>query len=447
MEDNQTDQAAISRACAAQAIAQIVFDGVAMGRALEGNHNDVFEKNKSCFAELVKGVVRWYWRLAHHAEQLLHKPFKPKDRDLHCLLLVGLYQLEFMRVPDYAGVSSTVDATAVIRKFWAAAVINASLRRFAANRLEYSTDALPNCSRYSHPQWMIELIRNEWPDYWEAILQANNARPQTVLRINENVCSASEYVNMLKDSGIAASADPVSPWGVRLRQPADVTKLPGFSAGWVSVQDSAAQIAVPLMQVEDGQRVLDACAAPGGKTVQILEQHPQAGEVVAVELDQDRCGRVAENLQRTKRNATVRCADATKPNTWWNGEPFDRILVDAPCSGLGVVRRHPDIKHHKRLEDIDALATRQGKFLEALWPLLRPGGKLVYVTCSLVSAENEAVVERFFNKVSDGVVEPIPEICGQSRGAGRQRIPGRHDSDGFFYARLRREKNPNRILR
>ncbi len=433
------DTAAQSRAIAARAISAIVFRGVALDRALDEGLVRLPARDRSFAAELINGVLRWYWRLDEYSRRLLRKPFKGKDRDLHCLLLTGLYQIEFMRVPDYAGVSSTVEAAALIHRRWAAGVVNASLRRFAANRLEYSSDALSDAALYSHPQWMIELIRTEWPNDWKAILEANNAKAQTVLRVNRNVCSTDEYLRMLADSGIEACRDPVSPWGVRLSRREDIGNLPMFADGWSSVQDSASQLAVPLLEVGEGHRVLDACAAPGGKTVQVLEQHPQVREVVAVDSDESRCVQIEENLGRTGHSATLVCADAAQPHAWWDGVGFDRILIDAPCSGLGVIRRHPDIKHHRRAGDLEAMANRQSAILEALWPTLKPGGKLVYATCSISPLENQQVIERFRrSNAGDCIAEPLPESVGEAAGDGRQRIPGRHDSDGFFYARLAR---------
>ena len=429
-----------TRAIAALASEQVVFRGRQLERTLNRFVTEISVQDRRFIADLVYGTVRWFWRLDAYTNLLLDRPLRRKDRDVHCLLLVGLYQLEFTSVQEYAAVSASVDATGALGKPWARGLVNAVLRKFLADRDRYVSSVIADSSRYSHPEWMIELLRDEWPHQWREILKANNARPHVTLRVNRNCVQASEYVKRLGDCGIDSLLDPVSEYGVRLTERVAPTQLPGFDYGEVSIQNSASQLVAPALDVRPGHRVLDACAAPGGKTLHILEVQPLLGELVALDIDEVRCGEINNNLQRAGTAATVLCADASQPQQWWDARPFDRILIDSPCSALGVIGKHPDIKHNRRPEDIDSLVQTQSAILNALLPLLGDNGRLMYTTCSILARENQDQIALALTRFKDCEAENLPDYFGRTAGMGRQRLPGIDSSDGFFYACLRRKE-------
>lgn len=427
-----------SRGVAAVAALRVVDGGRPISDALHDGRLEVASRDRAFVSELVNGVTRWYWYLDDTAGQILHRKFRNKDRDLHCLLLVGLYQLQFMDTPDYATLSMTVEAAKELRKSWAASAISGALHHYIGAQAEIDERELTDSARYAHPQWLIDLIRQEWPEHWRGIVEANNARPKMVLRVNRKVCTAGEYVRKLSEAGIDAERDPAAPFGVRLHGWHSVDDLPGFRDGWCSVQDTSSQLVAPLLEVAPGERVLDACAAPGGKTLHILQQQPEAREVVAIDADAKRCELIEENLQRSGESATLRVADLENAGAWNDGRGFDKILLDAPCSGLGVVNRHPDIKHHRKPGDLDAYADRQRALLESVWPALNPGGLLVYSTCSIISRENQSAVKGFLDRHDDCAAEAVPDEFGLRLEVGAQRLQGVHHGDGFYVARLRR---------
>ena len=427
------------RAATAYGIETVAFKKVGINKALNECLKNVEPRQHSFVSEIVHGVLRWYWRLDFYATEILPRPFRRRDANLHCLLLAGLYQIEFMAVPDYAAVSATVAAAKDMGKPWASGALNLALRNFLKSKSELASAMSSESSRYSHPQWMIDRIRSEWPTRWEVILEANNTKPPMVLRINPDHATIADYLKKLQDVGIEAFPDETSPVGVCLKQPAVVSDLPGYYDGTVSVQDTASQLVAPIMDVQKNHRVLDACAAPGGKTAHILEMYFPVGKMVAVDKDARRCERIRENLDRTGFSATVHHADVACTKDWWDGVPFDRILVDAPCSGFGVIPRHPDIKHHRQPEDIQNWTREQYRILSALWPLLKYGGKLIYTTCSILDCENVGQVEKFLMHHPDCVAESLPAKIGfPRRVGGYQRLQGMYTGDGFFYARLKR---------
>jgi len=310
------------------------------------------------------------------------------------------------------------------------------LRRYQREQavLDAAAEAEP-VARHAHPHWLLTRLQQDWPDDWQAVCAANNARAPMTLRVNTLRGSPADYQQRLTEAGLAATSQPHAPAALVLTEPTDVAALPGFAAGDVSVQDAAAQLAAPLLDVQAGQRVLDACAAPGGKTAHLLENNPSA-ELVALDNDAARLDRVAETLARLQLAARLLHADAGQVVDWWDGKPFDRILLDAPCSASGVIRRHPDIKALRRAVDIDALAAQQARLLDALWPCLAPGGKLLYVTCSVLAAENGRQVKTFLARTPDAAALPLAADWGRPAGHGRQILPGEADMDGFFYALL-----------
>lgn len=387
--------------------------------------------------ELAYGTLRWFHQLARVAALLLTKPLKPKDQDVYTLLLTGLYQLRHLRVATHAAVDETVAATEALGKPWAKGLINACLREYLRRsadmvKLVDSDPAL----RLSHPAWLLEKFRNAWPEDWERIAQANNERPPLTLRVNRRRQTRDAYLEKLHAANIAPQPSAVLDTDITLVTPLPVSVLPGFAAGEVSVQDAAAQWATVLLDAQPGERVLDACAAPGGKTGHILERTPGLTEFVALDREAARVGLIEQNLKRLGLKARLLTADASAPESNWGGQPFDRILLDVPCSATGVIRRHPDIKLRRQPEDLPKLAATQARLLTALWPLLRPGGKLLYVTCSILPEENEQQIMAFLARDGSAVEAPLPTTVGRARAVGRQILPGDHGMDGFYYAGL-----------
>jgi 16S rRNA (cytosine967-C5)-methyltransferase len=428
-----TPSAAV-RAEAARAVARVVA-GRTLDDALAAcDMAALTTQNRSLLRALAYGVVREHSLLTALAAKLLDKPLD-KAPEVQALLLCGLQQLRSMRMPAHAAVAETVNAVALLQAHWARGMVNAVLRRYQRERRELE-DALPTdpAVRLSHPGWMIDAIRRDWPRVWKKVLLENNEQAPLTLRVNRRRMSVAEYLaRELPGVGLAGHVVPGAPDALALEEAVPVDELPGFADGVVSVQDAAAQLAVELLDLKAGARVLDACAAPGGKTAHMLERVDC--NVIALDVDPARLKRVEENLERLKLAATVKAGDARQPKTWWDAQPFDRILIDAPCSGTGVIRRHPDIKWLRRPTDLPRLAQTQRELLHALWPLLAPGGTLVYAVCSVLSQEGEAVVQDFLAAEPGARAQPIDASWGEAQPHGRRLPPG-GDFDGFYFAKL-----------
>lgn len=387
--------------------------------------------------ELCFGVCRHYYRLQALADCLVNK--RPKQIDVWLCLLMGLYQLHYLRIPDYAVVKETVGLLAPIKKPWAKGLVNAVLRSYCREQEALLARLAENMSFiYGHPEWLIKRIQHAWPDNWQAILKANDTHPPMSLRTNGSRIPATDYVTRLTEEGIEAQLHQYSPCGITLTTPCDVHELPGFSAGDVSVQDGAAQLATSLLDLKPGHRVLDACCAPGGKTCHILETQSDLSACIALDIEESRLTRVHENLKRLNLHATLVQGDGLQPSTWWDGIPFDRILLDAPCSATGVIRRHPDIKLLRTVDEISVVAQLQHDLLRALWPLLSPGGIMVYATCSIMPEENELQIAKFIAQQSDCQYLATEKPWGHSTGHGWQILPGENNMDGFFYSVLQK---------
>ncbi len=425
-----------TRITAAWVLGQVVGKRQSLNTVLPPALARVEARERGLLQELCYGTLRWYPQLQYLLEQLLHKPLKPHEHEVQALLLVGLYQLLHLRVPAYAAVAETVAAARGLGKAGAAGLINAVLRNFQRRRSDWLAELERDASGHNaHPDWLLRRLQDDWPEHWQATVAANNTRPPYSLRVNLARLSRQTYGEHLAAAGIAVQPTPFSAAGITLAKACEVEALPGFREGWVSVQDLAAQLAAGLLDLRPGLRVLDACAAPGGKTGHILETVPGLA-LLALDSDAERLLQVRVNLQRLGLAADIRIGDAGVPESWWDGVPYDRILLDAPCSGTGVIRRHPDIKVLRRAADIEPLATRQHALLEALWPLLKPGGRLLYVTCSVLQQENERTVAGFLAAHPAAHDYPIPAGWGHARPQGRQILPGEADMDGFYYACL-----------
>ncbi|AGL81828.1 16S rRNA (cytosine967-C5)-methyltransferase [Pseudomonas protegens] len=430
------------RLAAAKALTAVLNGKASLNSSLPIQLDKVEARDRGFTQDLAFGTARWQPRLSALAAKLLQKPFKAADADVEALLLVGLYQLLYTRVPAHAAIGETVGCADKLKKPWAKALLNAVLRR-AQRESETLLAELEHdpVVRTAHPRWLQKSLKAFWPEQWEAICAANNAHPPMILRVNRRHHSRDAYLKLLSEAGVAAKACVYSQDGIVLDEALDIRSLPGFAEGWISVQDEAAQLAAELLELAPGQRVLDACCAPGGKTCHILEVQPALAGVVAVDLEAKRLVRVRENLDRLGLDAQLIAADGRDTQAWWDGKPFQRILLDAPCSATGVIRRHPDIKLTRQPEDIAALAQLQGELLDAMWQALEVGGILLYATCSTLPTENTEVIEAFLARTPGARELDIGGQLGQPAAGlkqphGRQLLAQEGGHDGFYYAKL-----------
>ena len=425
------------RLAAAKALAAVLSGKASLNSSLPTQLDKVEDRDRGFTQDLAFGTARWQPRLSALAEKLLQKPFKTADADVEALLLVGLYQLLYTRVPAHAAIGETVGCADKLKKPWAKGLLNAVLRNAQRESetifAELERDPVV---RTAHPRWLQKSLKAFWPEHWEAICAANNAHPPMILRVNRRHHSRDAYLALLGEAGIAATPCVYSRDGIVLEAAADVRSLPGFAEGWISVQDEAAQLAADLLDLAPGQRVLDACCAPGGKTCHILEAEPALAGVVAVDLEAKRLVRVKENLERLGLDAELIAADGRDIDKWWDGKPFQRILLDAPCSATGVIRRHPDIKLTRQPDDIRALAQLQGELLDAMWKTLEVGGILLYATCSTLPTENTEVIAAFLERTPGARELDLATAAGIKQPHGRQLLAQQGGHDGFYYAKL-----------
>lgn len=422
------------RAAAAQVLFQVVDKGQSLSMALPAAQQNIRPRDHALLQEICYGALRYLPRLESIANALMDNPLKGKQRVFHHLILVGIYQLSFMRIPAHAAVGETVEGAQDLKGPRLRGLINAVLRNYQRNQEQLDAQAVShNAGKYGHPSWLLKLLQNAYPQQWEAIVEANNSKAPMWLRVNHQHHDRDAYQALLNNENIDSSVHSQAEDALKLAAPCDVTKLPGFEKGWVSVQDAAAQLSLHYLQPQDGELILDCCAAPGGKTAHILER-TQGSEVVAIDCDDTRLKRVHDNLKRLNLSAKVVCGDARYPQEWWQGSQFDRILLDAPCSATGVIRRHPDIKWLRRAEDIAALAELQREILDAMWQQLKPGGTLVYATCSITPQDNVLQVKDFLARTSDAQL-----VGSELDNPGRQILPGEEDMDGFYYAVLTKQ--------
>jgi 16S rRNA (cytosine967-C5)-methyltransferase len=423
------------RAAAAQVLAKILQGQGSLSSLLPAIQPQVAEQDRPLLQELCFGTCRYQPQLSAYVECLVDKPLRAKDSDIQALLLLGLYQLLHTRIPDHAALGETVEVTRFLKKPWATSLVNGVLRKFQRDKSKLDKLLAQNYSFQSnHPAWIEATLRKNWPNQLDQIIAANNSHPPFTLRINTQKISRTEYLALLQDLEINATVTPFSPYGITLEHACDPRKLPLFNDGWISVQDEAAQLSADLLQLSPNLRVLDACCAPGGKTGHMLEREPSL-QVTALDADERRLGRVRENLTRLGVTANVICGDGTKTH-WWDGELFDRILLDAPCSATGIIRRHPDIKVLRTPEELDKLGELQVKLLNNLWSLLKPSGILVYATCSVMPKENTKIIEGFLKRHKDAACNLLDAEWGIEQAYGRQLLPWAEGHDGFYYARL-----------
>jgi 16S rRNA (cytosine967-C5)-methyltransferase len=386
---------------------------------------------------LAYGVLRWLNALEWLAAELLSKPLKKRERAVQRLILLGLQQLWHDQTASHAAINETAECARLLGKPWAVGLINAVLRRFQREQAQLLDKLAQTRQQYAHPEWMLKEIQESWPGHWQAIVEANNQQAPLWLRINRQRADEAILKADLQTEGFVLSEHPYAPDAIAISPAAAVTRIPGFDTGWLSVQDPAAQLARDLLAPGKGDRILDACAAPGGKTAHLLESCPDI-ELTVLDRQASRVEQIHQNLDRLGLKAETLVGDATDPESWWNGKGFNKILLDAPCSASGVIRRHPEIKWLRSREQVDTVVKIQAGLLNALWPLLEAGGMLVYATCSVFGRENELQIQQFLERHADAMIEmPVLE-WGRAGSYGRQILPGEAEMDGFFYAVLRK---------
>ena len=423
-----------ARAVAAHIILQVLDQGKSLATLIPEAQSQVESKDLPLVQEIAFGVCRVLPRLENIIKQLVEKPLKGKTRLVHCLLLVGLYQLLYMRVPAHAAVDEVVNATKSLKLDSFRALTNGVLRRFLREQ-ETILAKVDKHWQTLHPEWLVNKLKKAYPN-WREIVEANNQKPPMWIRVNTQHTNRADYVGLLGD--LAKNTENATAClpdcAIALDKAVSVNQLPHFEQGWATVQDAHAQWSAELLDAQNGELILDACAAPGGKTTHILEKAPQA-KVIALDIEEARLARVKENLARLNQQATVICGDASQPEQWLdNGVMFDRILLDAPCSATGVIRRHPDIKWLRKEEDIAELAALQSKILNALWARLKPNGILLYATCSILPEENTQQIQQFIANMPNAKL--LEMDFHREKMLEKQFFPQNHGGDGFFYAKL-----------
>lgn len=424
------------RIAAIQALSEVLDSNTSLGDSealsrLRDSRDNAFARH------LAYGVLRWLSALEWLAAGLLSKPLKRRERDVHRLILLGLQQLWHDQTASHAAVNETAECARLLGKPWAVGLINAVLRRFQREQEQFLLRLSKTPQQFAHPNWLLTEIKQDWPEQWRDIVEANNLHAPLWLRINRQCASETELRRDLQKAGFETADHPYARDAICISPPAAVAKIPGFGKGWLSVQDPAAQLARDLLEPRAGERILDACAAPGGKTAHLLES---CADIDLTILDRQalRVEQIQQNLKRLGLSASTRVADATRTEDWWDGKKFHKILLDAPCSATGVIRRHPEIKWLRSSEQVETAVQTQAALLEALWPLLEGNGILVYATCSVLQRENKLQVERFLEQHSDAVEQALAVKWGIKAGGGRQILPGEEQMDGFFYAVLRK---------
>ncbi|WP_449427122.1 16S rRNA (cytosine(967)-C(5))-methyltransferase RsmB [Rhodanobacter umsongensis] len=427
-----------TRALAARGLAEVALRGASLRDVMERHAPRLADpRDRALLMALLSEGARWWLRFDAAIDGLLEKPLRHKDPAIHALLVLGLVQLEILELQDYASVAATVEATRALQRPQLTGLVNAVLRRWQRERegLLAKLDAKPQ-TRHAHPAWLAAALQRDWPEQVDAVMAADNREPPLMLRVNRQRSSREVLIEQLHAAGHRAEAHSWLGDALVMPHSTDVTRLPGFEDGLFAVQDGAAQVAADLADLRDGLRVLDACAAPGGKACHLLERADI--DLTALEFDPERAERIRQNLMRLRLNAKLAIGDAGAPKGWWKGQPFDRILIDAPCSATGVLRRRPDVRLHRRESDIAAMQAQQRRILSALWPLLAPGGRLLYITCSVLRTENEAIVSELLANQPDAQAVAFTLPAGHAASVGWQILPGDDDLDGMYYAVLQK---------
>ena len=427
------------RADCAWVIYQILEQGKSSRECLERVQRRHNARDNAWLQEMSLGVMRRLPLLQYWLRTLLDRPLKGNKKVIEHLILLGLYQLNFSRVSQHAAVGETVAAASYLGGAGLKGLVNAVLRNFEREGL--ATVSVDNPIIESGlPKWLYKAIDNAFDDEADAVRTATNAMAPIWLRVNRQQTSFDNYCDALDKANVSYTLSEQHPDALILAKREDITALPGFEKGHFAVQDGAAQLAAHYLQAKPGERILDCCAAPGGKTGHIAELTPDLDYLLALDADGDRLKRVQENMIRLRHNVEIKQGDATDPSTWWDNTLFDRILLDAPCSATGVIRRHPDIRWLRKSSDITNLAQLQRRILDTLWGLLKPGGTLLYATCSILPQENTLQIQRFLEETPSATLHPLIKTETLER-PGRQILPGEQQMDGFYYARLVKSKS------
>jgi len=427
------------RAMAARSLVSVLARGRSLKAELAERLPAIADpRDRALFEAICFTTLRHYRRYRYALDAWMQRPLREREMELHCLLLAGLAQLDALKLSPHAAVAATTEAARLLGREGQVGLVNALLRRAAREALPESPDP---AVRYSHPRWLLEKLEQDWPNDVEAILAANNSPAPMWLAVNPRRGTRAQYLARLLEAGIDAEAVEETAQGIRLATPRSPESLPGWGEGAQWVQDGAAQLAVEALAPAPGAEVLDACAAPGGKTAQLAARLDASGSLLAVDIDPRRMRRMQGALQRVglaAPNVRLLAADATDPR-FAEERRFDAIMLDAPCSATGIIRRQPDIKWHRRAEDIPALVALQARLLDAAWSLLKPGGRLAYATCSVLKDENARQVDAFLARTPGARALPLEPRFGRASGVGRQRLPGEQGMDGFYYALLGRD--------
>lgn len=429
------------RAVALEWLTQVIDKGRSVNQILSDPNNQLDPQQQALTKQLLFGSLRYYFQLRTLADTLLNKPLKAKDTDVLLVIILGLYQLKYLSTPDHAAISESVELTRELNKPWASGMVNAVLRNYQRQKPELEQKLQKSLQfQFAHPGWLVKKLKQDWPQQAEQIIDANNLQAPMVIRVNTLKTEFADYLQLLEEQNILATAHPLARDGIVLDKAVDVYQLPGFEQGLVTVQDAAAQLAGELLPLEAGDVVLDGCAAPGGKTTLLLQRQPNI-RLTAVELSPKRAQKISQTLERLGMDCRLVCADILDTQTWWDNQLFDKILLDVPCSASGVIRRNPDIKVHRKVTDIAPLVELQSKILKTCWQLLKPGGVLVYATCSVFKDENENQIAQFLQENEAQVVNMPEQLHHQLTGRasyGYQILPGEQQMDGFYLCGLRK---------
>ena len=418
----------------AAAVIHRVLQGESLNQLLPHSFESLELGQRALCQELVYGTLREWPLYQAICQKFLRKTLRRKDQDLLSLICVGLYELDNLRTPPHAAISEAVNGARDLKKSWAAGMVNAVLRSYQREQAGLRETLTP-AAQYALPDWLFETLTTEYGKCFEQIAEAARGRPPLFLRVNQRHLSRAQYLQLLNEASIAAAPAPLSPEAVLIEKPVDVSLLPGFDKGWVSVQDVSAQLVAGLLAARPGERVLDACAAPGGKACHILEQQPALAELTAMDISQQRLQRVRENTERLGLAMTTVTADASKLQESIRVKQFDAILADVPCSATGVIRRNPDVKILRQPGDIASFGAQQLAILKGLWPALKPGGRLLYVTCSLLKAENDSIIAAFTNH-KESIIHSLSLGQGRPTQFGWQTLPHPSGGDGLFFSLL-----------
>lgn len=427
-----------SRLAATKVLAAILSGNGSLSTQLSRYQHLVRPEQQAHLKELCFGSCRWFPRLNTVALSMLKSPFKEQDMDLYAALITGLYQIDYMNTPDHASVSETVDLAKKFNKEWAVKLLNGVLRRYLREKeaIHSQLAEIPSF-KYSQPKWFLKRLQKYWPDYWESIVEESSAHPPMCLRVNQTSVSRETLMQTLENKQISTVSGKYSNSALYLESPISLSDVEEFGLGYFSVQDEAAQLAATLLSPQANERILDACAAPGGKTGHILEKEPSVN-LTAVELEPWRLEKIKENLTRLNLSATLISSDVSQLEAWWDGKLFDKILLDAPCSATGVIRRNPDIKINRKPDDIAELSKIQKNILDSVWQTLKPGGVLLYATCSILPEENTLQISQFLQTHSEATDVKIESDWGVDQEHGKQLFPQRNGHDGFYYCLLKK---------